>query len=192
MLSRFLIAWLTAVAGVCAVTAAAAERTLTVDQRQSRVDIVVKATLDSFTGRLEHYEPSVVVDDRGVVSARFVFHFRDVFTGKAKRDEAMHEWQNTTTFPDGAFVLSSLTPGAAGEGGLVARGNLTFHGSTHELTFPLSVQRAGALYAIDGEAIIDTREFGLPVFRAFAVLKVDPLVRVRFHLQGRDPQPTSP
>lgn len=183
---------LAAILGLGVATASAAGRTLAVDQRQSRIEVVVKATMDSFTGRLERYEPAVVVDDKGVVSARIAFHFKDVFTGKAKRDEAMHEWQNTTTFPDGAFVLSSLTPGAAGEGGLVARGQLTLHNTTRELTFPVSVQREGALYAIDGEATLDTRDFGLPVFRAFVLLKVDPVVRVRFHLQGRDPQPVSP
>ncbi len=192
MFYRLLIACLGCFPCLAAVSASAAERTLAVDLRQSRIEIVVKATMDSFTGRLERYEPAITVDDKGVVSARIAFRFMDVFTGKAKRDEAMHEWQNTTTFPEGAFVLSSLTPGAAGEGGLVARGQLTLHGKTHEVTFPASVQREGALYAIDGEASLDTREFGLPVFRAFMVLKVDPIVRIRFHLQGRDTLPPSP
>lgn len=192
MLSRVFFCRLAALLALSTIAANAAERALEVDPRQSRIEIAVKATMDSFTGRLEHYQPMIVIDDKGVVSARIAFRFKDVFTGKAKRDEAMHEWQNTTTFPEGAFVLSSLTPGAAGEGGLVARGKLTFHDTTRELVFPISVQRAGSLYAIDGEATLDTREFGLPVFRAFALLKVDPLVRVRFHVQGRDPQPASP
>lgn len=188
---RLLLACLASFSGLGSIAATAAERALTVDLRQSRIEIIVKATMDSFTGRLDRYEPTIIIEDQGVVSARICFQFKDVFTGKAKRDEAMHEWQNTTTFPEGAFVLSSLTPGAAGEGGLVARGQLTLHATTRELAFPVSVQRDGALYAIDGEATLDTREFGLPVFRAFAVLKVDPMVRVRFHLQGRDSQPIS-
>jgi iron complex transport system substrate-binding protein len=38
-----------------------------------------------------------------------------------------------------------------------------------------------------GDASLDTREFGLPVIRLFGLLKVDPVVRVRFHLQGTAP-----
>jgi hypothetical protein len=32
--------------------------------------------------------------------------------------------------------------------------------------------------------VIDTREHGLPVIRLLGLLKVDPLVTVRFHLQA--------
>ncbi len=67
----------------------------------------------------------------------------------------------------------------------MAVGRLTFHGVTRDLRFPITLERDGPLYSIDGDAPIDTREFGLPVIRRLAVLKVDPLVHVRFHLQGR-------
>ena len=48
----------------------------------------------------------------------------------------------------------------------------------------MSVSHEGGLFAIDGDAVIDTRDFGLPIIKKFLVLKVDPEVRVRFHLQG--------
>ena len=50
--------------------------------------------------------------------------------------------------------------------------------------FPIAVTSDGRLLAIDGEAVLDTREFGLPVIRLLGLLKVDPQVAVRFHLQG--------
>lgn len=176
---RAIAALLLATAGATA----AAERPLAIDFSQSRVEIAVKATVDSFTGKLARYEPAVLVDESGrISSARLSFHFRDVATGKAGRDEAMHKWQKTDSFPDGEFQLSSLEPAA--NGGFTAFGRLTFHGVTREVRFPVSIRRDGPVYAVDGDATIDTREHGLPIVRMMGVLKVDPLVHVRFHLQG--------
>mgnify|MGYP001548709466 CR=1 FL=1 len=164
----------------------AASRALQIDPGQSRVDVTVQATVDSFTGHLQHCEPAISIgEDGSIVSARVPFHFRDVATGKAKRDTAMHEWQQTDKFPDGEFVLASLTPLQPGR--FTARGELTFHGVKHELVFPVAVTTDHALYAIDGEATLDTRDYGLPIIKMFALLKVDPLVKVEFHLQGRVP-----
>ncbi len=175
-----------AVFGVLLSTLAAAERTLVLDPVQSRVEIDVKATVDSFTGKLN--QPQAVVTlgaDGSVAGARLAFKFRDILTGKEKRDRAMHDWQKSDSFPDGDFVLAGLTP--AGPAQFTARGRLTFHGVTRELTFPVAITTDQALYAIDGEAVVDTREFGLPIIRMLGLLKVDPLVRIRFHLQGRAP-----
>ena len=97
----------------------------------------------------------------------------------------MHDWQQTNKHPDGEFILASLTPLQAGR--FTAKGKLVFHGVTHELSFPVAVTTDHALYAIDGEADLDTRDFGLPIIRMFALLKVDPLVKISFHLQGLAP-----
>jgi polyisoprenoid-binding protein YceI len=162
----------------------AADRPLAIDPTRSRVEIEVQATVDSFTGRLDVFVAEVQVDPvaERVTGARFSFHFSDVHTGKEGRDEQMHAWQDTPRHPDGVFTLASLT--AAADGSSVARGTLTFHDQVRELEFPVTVTHEGARYAIDGDAALDTREFGLPVIRKFALLKVAPVVHVRFHLQG--------
>jgi polyisoprenoid-binding protein YceI len=165
--------------------ARAAERPLAIDSTQSRIDIVVRATMGSFTGKLASFNAAVgVAEDGRVVSARLPFRFLDIATGKDDRDKAMHKWQETEKFPDGVFELTSLEPATAPESGFVAVGRLTFHGVTRDLRFPASVIRDAGNYAIDGDATIDTREFGLPIIRMMGLLKVDPLVHVRFHLQG--------
>lgn len=162
----------------------AADRPLHVDFTQSRIEVAVKATFDSFTGRLSAYEPSLSVGDDGrIATARIAFHFRDVVTGKPKRDRAMHEWQHTPEFPDGEFVLTTLAPAA--DGTILATGRLSLHGVTRELSFPVTFTQQGSTSAIDGDAAIDVRDFGLPVIRMFGLLKVDPVVHVKFHLQGR-------
>lgn len=162
---------------------------LACDPAQSRVEIIVKATVDSFTGHLARFDPEVTLGPDGhVTAARFRFHFSDVQTGKDKRDKAMHEWQQTDRFPDGEFQLDSLTPQV--EAAWLARGRLTFHGRAQTLEFPVTVVTQGEVCAIDGEAVVDTREFDLPVIRLLGLLKVDPLVHVRFHLQGRKQEAT--
>jgi polyisoprenoid-binding protein YceI len=172
------------VLGLGATLARAASVPVVVDYKQSHIEIAVTATVDSFTGTLENYDAGLSVDsETGAISqARVVFHFNDVKTGKADRDAAMHEWQDTEKNPDGVFTLTTLTRNDSGA--MTATGTLSLHGQAQEIEFPASVTHEGGLYAIDGEASLDTQNFGLPIIRKFLLLKVDPLVRVRFHLQG--------
>ena len=164
--------------------AIAAEQPLALDAAQSRIEVAVKATVDSFTARLNHFEPVILVDDAGrITTARLTFQFRDLVTGKDKRDAAMHKWQQTDAFPSGSFELTALTPQA--ENRFNAAGRLTLHGVTREVQFPVTISRQGDVYALSGDVTLDTREFGLPVIRMYALLKVDPMVQVRFQLQGR-------
>ena len=166
-----------------ATAAFAAPSLLQIDSTQTHIDIAVLATADSFTGHLQHCDPVINLSADGVITGvRVPFHFRDVVTGKPKRDTAMHEWQQTDKFPDGEFVLSSLTPGESGH--YTAKGQLTFHGVMQDLSFPVTVTTDHALYTIDGEATLSTPAYGLPIIRVMAFLKVDPVVKVSFHLQG--------
>jgi polyisoprenoid-binding protein YceI len=180
MKSKSYGAWVTFAVTCC--VAAAAPQGLVVDAGQSRVDVVVQATVDSFTGKLDAYQAMITVDNGRVVSAALGFNFADVHTGKDGRDEAMHAWQDTTKHPDGKFTLAALEPAA--DGRFTARGTLELHGVGREIVFPVSVITDHKVYAIDGVAALDTQDFGLPVIRKFGLLKVDPVVKVRFHLQG--------
>jgi polyisoprenoid-binding protein YceI len=175
--------------GLLTVALPAAERNLVIDPALSRVEIQVKATVDSFVGRLAAYDARLTFDDaaRRVTAAVFRFKFSDVKTGKADRDAQMNEWQQTVQHPEAVYTLTSLAAGV--DGRLTATGTFRLHGVERTLVFPVAVTEDNSVVAIDGEVKLDTREFGLPVIRKFAVLKVDPLVTVRFHLQG--PQPAN-
>lgn len=162
----------------------AAEVPLKIDAAHSRVEIGVKATVDSFTGHLDNYDAAVTVDPVAgeVRGARFAFLFSEVKTGKDDRDAQMHAWQDTPHHPDGLFTLASLTRAEGGR--FTATGTLKLHDMAREIVFPVSVTHDGGLFAIDGDATLDTRDFGLPVIKKFLLLKVDPEVHVRFHIQG--------
>lgn len=157
---------------------------LSVDQAHSQVDVAVKATMDSFTAHLENYTAAITVDSetRRPSSATVTFKFADVKTGKSARDEEMHKWQETTKFPDASFVMTAFT--ATDDGKYKASGTLQLHGVSLAIAVPVSLRSDGVLWAIDGEVPLDTRNFGLPVFKKFGMLKVSPVLKVRFHLQG--------
>ncbi len=165
----------------------AAEAPLAVDKAGSRVEIAVKTTVDSFVGKLPNYVATVTVEREtgAVTAAKIAFHFSDIRTGDEKRDHDMNVWQETVKFPDSDFTLVVLALDAPGK--FTAHGRLTLHGVTHELSFPVTIARAGGSLTVEGEAVVDTRLFGLPVIKKFMVLKVDPLVTVRFHLVGALP-----
>ncbi len=157
---------------------AAADRSLKVDRARSYVDVDVKATVDSFTARLEAYELQAVADERNrVQSATLVFKFADLKTGKSDRDAGMIEWLGGGE-PTGRFELGilALTPSGQGQ----ANGNLTFHGRTALVEFPVNVVQADGALVISGTATIDYRNWGLKKYRKLGVLTVDPEVKIRF------------
>lgn len=171
-------------AAIAAVARADEPRELQLDLERSVIEVEVKATFDSFAGRLDHFKSEILVDaaaDR-VEHAQVEFAFADLKTGRARRDRDMLEWEEAVDHPRVRFRLDRLerTRGAP----VTAHGWLALHGVEHAVSFPVSFLVDGAIYAIDGEVALDYRDYGLPVIRKFLLVTVDPHLRVRFHLQG--------
>ena len=156
-----------------------------VDLPHSVVEISVHATVGSFVTRLRDFDVSITASpaDGPVTGAVFRCAFASITTGDAGRDRDMNDWQQTDRFPAVMFTLEGLAP--AGDGRAVASGTLSLHGVQRPLRFPVSIGRSRTVMTIDGDAAIDTREYGLPVIRKFMVLRVDPVVRVHVHLEGK-------
>lgn len=168
-------------------TLSAADRTVKVDPARSYVDVDVKATVDSFTAHLDAYALRTTVDDKGRIrTAAFTFNFADLKTGKPDRDKKMLEWLGGDD-ASGKFELGilALTPDGQGQ----ANGNLTFHGTTALVEFPVNVTKTGDTYTVTGEATIDYRHWKLKVYRVALVLKVDPIVKIRFKFTGEPMEP---
>lgn len=164
----------------------AASVPLTVDKEHSSVEVAVKATMDSFTAKLIAYDAVIAADPetKQIQSAQVKFRFADIKTGKDKRDVEMNHWQETEKFPDCLYVMDSLKP-ASGDI-YNATGKFTLHGVTKEISFPVTIliQTDGSC-KMDSEFPLDTQDFGLPIFKKFGMLKVNPLLKVKFHLEGR-------
>jgi polyisoprenoid-binding protein YceI len=173
-----------AVALALPLAARASGPSVRIDNAHSRVEVLVKATIGSFTAHLQTFDAAIRLATRAgpVEAARFSAPFDSIRTGVAARDRDMNAWQETSRFPRVEFRLTAIAP--AGGAAYAAHGRLSLHGVSRDISFPVSITAGGGLWAVDGEATVDTRDFGLPVIRKFVVLKVDPVVRVRFHLQG--------
>jgi len=160
----------------------AQEVRLKIDKSRSFIDVDVKATVDSFIGRLEGYEAVIPLDTAGKIkTARISFKFTDLKTGKGDRDAKMLEWLGGGV-PEGKFDLGTLALAPDGQG--VANGNLTFHGVTQRVEFPVQITNADGATTIAGEATIDYRNWNLKIIRMMMALKVDPIVKVKFKLIG--------
>ena len=166
-------------------TALAAGVPLVLDRERSVIEVEVRDTFGSFTGRIQRFEARVRIDPaKPVVDSAWVeFMFADLRTGRARRDLDMLEWENSADHPSVRFRLEGLetTP----HGPVRARGRLAVHGVERSVEFPVSFLVQGSICAVDGEVEIDHRDYGLPIIRKYFILAVDPHLRVRFHLQGR-------
>jgi polyisoprenoid-binding protein YceI len=154
-----------------------------VDRSESHVDVAVESTLDSFVAHLENFDVAIALDPESgqVETTSFRANLSEIKTGIADRDHNMSVWLQTNEFPQVVFELRAVDRGS--NGALTARGRLQLHGQLHDIHFPVTITVGRGSVTIDGTATLDTQDFGLPIIR-FWVLKVDPVVRVHFHLQG--------
>jgi polyisoprenoid-binding protein YceI len=164
---------------------AAADRVLKIDKTRSFVDVDVKATVDSFVGRLENYDVAFDLDAAGKIkSATLGFKFTDLRTGKPDRDAKMIDWLGGGT-PEAKFQAGIVAVAPDGQGQVT--GSLTMHGLSRRVEFPVHVTVADGTYTIAGEANLDHRDWELKVIRMALVLKVDPVVKVKFKFTGTLP-----
>ena len=163
----------------------AKEAMLVLDRSQSHIEIAVKATVDSFVARVEDFDVAVAVDPESGRVGYTTFHanLTAVKTGGTERDYDMGVWLQMSEFPQDSFELAALDRGP--DGVFLARGRLKLHGQQHDVNFPVRITADRGLITIDGAALLDTRQYGLPIIRMLWVLTVDPVVRVHFRLQGR-------
>jgi polyisoprenoid-binding protein YceI len=165
----------------------AADRLLKIDQARSYVDVDVKATAGSFTGRLENYDTSFSVDAAGKIkTAVLAFKFMDLKTGKPDRDAKMIEWLGGGD-PDGKFEVGILALAPDGQGQVT--GKLNMHGQSQRVEFPVNVTQADGTYTVTGEASIDYQDWNLKIIKLAHLLKVKPLVTIRFKFTGTLPAP---
>jgi polyisoprenoid-binding protein YceI len=156
-----------------------------VDPTQSTVEIAVKATVGTFVARLDDFGGfAATASPAGrIETGVFHFNFASIKTGNAGRDRDMNAWQQTDKYPEVGFTLIALEPVAGGNP--IARGRLRFHGVERLVRFPISVEAEDRTITLDGDVAIDTRDYGLPIIKSYLVLKVDPIVRVHFHLRAK-------
>lgn len=163
----------------------AAERPIVIDKEHSRIEAEAKATMHAFTAKVVSYEADFLVDPAVGKVKRGTLRFKvsNVRTGDEKRDRDMLVWEQSDQFPEVVFTLIAIEDQSTGKA--VARGQLILHGVAKEIVVPATIEtKDQRVFTIAGQYDLDTREYGLAVIRKYGLLKVDPLLRVSFHLQG--------
>lgn len=64
-------------------------------------------------------------------------------------------------FPKAKFESTKIAKGGADGATHTVTGNLTLHGTTKSITFPASIRVTGDSVAVDGEFVIDRKDFGI-------------------------------
>ena len=141
--------------------------------------------MDSFTAKVIAYDADISVDlaEKRIGSAQLKFRFSDIKTGDEDRDAKMRDWQQTDQFPECVYLLDTLQPAVGGT--YKALGKFMLHGVTKEMTIPVTISFKDTTVMIDGDLALDSNDFGLSPIRKYALLKVNPTLQVKFHLEGR-------
>lgn len=173
---------------VCLLAAArltAGDHPLAVDLNQSHLQVDVHSTAVNFTAVITSFQPEIRLDDSTHLptAVRLRFPVATVSTGNGDRDKDLYHWEAVQNFPEVTFEMTRLQ--RQPDGHFVADGMIRLHGVEREVSFPLAILQHDGRTVIHGEAYLDTRDFHLPVIRKYLMLKVDPQITVRFHVEGR-------
>jgi len=166
-----------------AATLPASAASLKVDKERSRIQVDAKATGHTFTGTLADYQATVSGNESTLepTGVKLTWKFSDLKTGEEKRDKEMIQWLGGGG-PTGSFEFNKTWKDG---GKTYAQGTLKIHGVSKTIAFPYTAKRSGDWVTIDGTASLDYTDFGLPIISTMAVMKVNPVLSVRFHLVGK-------
>jgi polyisoprenoid-binding protein YceI len=173
----------------CAATAAPMSAVpLEIDPQQSKIEVAVSCTMDSFVGHLEKFRTTIECNASEPLPAKAEVHFDfgDLKTGDKDRDLAMLKWLGYETNPTASFRLTTWTQTGSTN---IAQGQLIIHGVTAVVQIPVAITRDQNAWDISGQAVVDCRDFKLPKIRKALVLSVNPKLKVKFRLVGKTVAP---
>jgi len=154
-----------------------------VDKKRSSVTVDVKATGDDFTAHLEDYMVHIMIDDgtHQPTNAVFKWDFKNLKTGKDKRDEKMLEWMGVPKYSQASFTFEKWE---VKKGETYATGIMEMHGIKKSLTFPVTLKQEAKEMTIMGQAKMDYQDFNLKIIRMMLLFKVNPQLVISFELKG--------
>jgi len=129
-------------------------------------------------GRTGDVSGTLVVDGTEVTEATFEIDMTTITTNESRRDDKVQSALETTEFPTATFELTEpIDLGAdAATGGSVsvdAVGDLTIHGVTQQVTFPLEARLVDDTIVVVGSLDITFADYGVEVPTAPVVVSVE-------------------
>ncbi len=140
-------------------SAAAQERTVTLDPAKTKISFSLGAVMHTVHGTMKLASGEVRFDPAtGAASGRVVVDARSADTANKGRDADMHaKVLETGKFPQFVLDLTRVEGrlAASGASKLTLHGKLAIHGATHEVAWPAEV-------AVDGETVRVKTSFEIP------------------------------
>jgi polyisoprenoid-binding protein YceI len=133
-----------------------------------RVNEVLLGQDNVAVGRTNSVAGHLTIRQTTVTAGAFTVQMATIHSDKSRRDKQFDgRIMDVATYPTGTFSLTrsiSLAPVPA-TGKVVtyrATGNLTLHGHTRQVTFPLSAQRTAAQIRVSGSIPVTFADWGIP------------------------------
>ena len=141
----------------------------------------VLTTLGDFTvvGRTDAVIGTIEGDGMTITAVNLVADMTSITTDNSRRDEAMRDQAlETGQFPEAGFVLSSpidiaAIPATNETIAITATGDLTIHGVTQEVAFPLTVAVQASTLIIVGQLDISLADYDIAAPSAPVVASVE-------------------
>jgi polyisoprenoid-binding protein YceI len=183
MLFKMKMFWLSSLTATLLPLTQAHAAALTLDPKQSKIEVAVTATVDSFVGQLEKYQADINCTPTAHLptTASVTFDFKDLKTGNPSRDTEMLGWLDYKNNPAGSFMLNNWKTLGTNHW---AEGALTIHGVKKIIAMPVTITVTGANWNIAGSADINYRDYDLPIIRKMLLLTVAPHLHITFNLTG--------
>jgi polyisoprenoid-binding protein YceI len=132
-----------------------------------RVDEVLNGQSNTAVGRTTAVTGSVTATPTTVTEAKFTVDLTKVASDQARRDAQFQDRiMQTSQFPTASFTLAdpvdlAKLATAAGTRTVDVQGTLALHGTTKDVTTPLTVVRSGATLTISGQVPVVFADYGI-------------------------------
>lgn len=154
---------------------------LAIDKETTWIKATAKATGHSFDAYPTNYQVHIELEGEKVTGATFSCKVTDLTTDKEKRDTEMFHWLESEHMPSMGFTMTSVKEDS---GKQVLVGDFKLHDQVQQIEIPITMTEIDGKVTVDGDVTLDTRLFKLPIIKKMGFLKVQPLVKVAFHLTG--------
>ncbi|MHB1138676.1 MAG: YceI family protein [Microthrixaceae bacterium] len=128
-------------------------------------------------GRTGDVAGTMTIEGTTATEAAFQIDMTTITTNESRRDDKVQSALQTSEFPTATFELTEpIDLGAAADGDAVtvdAVGDLTIHGVTQQVTFPLEAQLVEGTVVVVGSLDITFADYGVEVPTAPVVVSVE-------------------
>jgi polyisoprenoid-binding protein YceI len=141
----------------------ASVKTLSLDPAASKFDFVAAKITKSHNGAFKQFSgtANVVGDELRSVAVEVETASTEADDPKLTGHVKSADFLDVEKFPKATFKSSSITPKAAGTATHEVTGELTLHGVTQQLTFPISVSQTPTAITGVAEVTIDRQKFAI-------------------------------